>query len=129
MKMTLGALRRLRMPAFTVKVRLIGVIGMLLAMLLVGAWMGLDGMARGNEGVGHIYRDGLVPLSVSDEVARNSLRDFISLTEAAFQLNDKAIVKQKLDEVAAREKATDALVKQLQGYSRTPAAAKRLQAF
>lgn len=120
---------RLDLQELAVKYRLTGVIAMLLVMLVVAAWMGLDSMSRGNDRLGHIYREGLVPLSVSDEVARNSLRDFIGLTEAAFHIDDKAIVKQKLDEVAAREKNTDALVKQLQGYSLTPAAAKQLRAF
>ncbi len=129
MKMKFRIVPRLDLQELAVKYRLTGVIGMLLVMLLVAAWMGLDGMSSANDRVGYIYRDGLVPLSVSDEVARNSLRDFISLTEAAFHSNDKAIVKQKLDEVAAREQDTDALVKQLQGYALSPAAAKQLQAF
>ena len=129
MKMKFRILPRLDLQELAVKYRLTGVIGMLLVMLVVAAWMGLDAMSRGNDRLGHIYRDGLVPLSVSDEVARNSLRDFISLTEAGFHIDDKSIVKQKLDEVAAREQGTDALVKQLQGYALTAAAAKQLQAF
>ncbi|MGH8214212.1 MAG: methyl-accepting chemotaxis protein [Rhodanobacteraceae bacterium] len=127
--MKLAALTRLRIPVFSVTARLTAVIGMLLAMLLVGAWIGLHGMSRGNDDVGRIYASGLLPLSVSDKVSRNSLRNFISLTEAAFRVDDKAIVKQKLHEVAAREKATDALVKQLQGYPFAPAVGKQLQAF
>jgi methyl-accepting chemotaxis protein len=129
MKMKLAALTRIRIPVFSVTARLTAVIGMLLAMLVVGAWIGLNGMSRGNHDVGRIYASGLVPLSVSDTVSRNTLRNFISLSEAAFRIKDKAIVEQKLHEVATREKATDALVKQLKGYSLTPAVGKQLQAF
>ena len=47
-----------------------------------------------------IYQDELIPLTSINEVARGSLNSFISLSEAAFHKDDKAIVKQKLDEVA-----------------------------
>src|SRR5574337_220151 len=129
MKMNLSALSRLRMPYLTVKLRLLGVVGMLVAMLLIGAWIGLDNMSRGNDNLNRLYDGGLMPLSVSDQVARGSMLSFISLSEAAFQNDDKSIVKQKLDEVAKWSKQNDELVKQLQGMPSSPAVAMQLKAF
>ncbi|MGH8145833.1 MAG: methyl-accepting chemotaxis protein [Rhodanobacteraceae bacterium] len=113
----------------TVKLRLIGIIGLLVAMALAVAWMGLDGMSRSNAGAGRIYKNGVVPLSQSDAVARNSLRSFISLSEAAFQIKDAGIVKQKLAEVAANTAASDKLVKDLKGRSVSPDIDKAVKNF
>lgn len=129
MKMNLSALTKLHMPYLTVKLRLLGVVGMLVAMLLIGAWIGLANMSRGNDNLNQLYDGGLMPLSVSDQVARGSMLSFISLSEAAFQNDDKTIVKQKLDEVAKWSKQNDELVKQLQGMPSSPAVAKQLKAF
>ncbi|HET9819563.1 MAG TPA: methyl-accepting chemotaxis protein [Rhodanobacteraceae bacterium] len=129
MKMRFRALPKLRMPYLSVKVRLFGIIGVLLLMLLGTAWLGLDGMSRSNASLGRVYNGGLLPLSVSDKVARRSLQNFIALGEAAFQIENKALVKQQLDEVSKWMKSNDDLVKQLQGYPASPAISKQMKAF
>ncbi|HEX5353546.1 MAG TPA: methyl-accepting chemotaxis protein [Rhodanobacteraceae bacterium] len=129
MKMKFRVLPKLRMPYLNVKIRLFGIIGLLLLMLLGTAWIGLGGMTYSNASLGRVYNGGLLPLSVSDEVARGSLQSFISLGEAAFQLDNKAVVGQKLDEVSKWVSSSDALVKQLQSYPSSPAVGKQMKAF
>ncbi|GAB2532844.1 methyl-accepting chemotaxis protein [Rhodanobacter koreensis] len=117
------------LSALTVKARLIGVLGLLCVMLLVGAWIGLGGMASANESARRIYHDELIPLTDINQVARNSLSDFIALSEAAFHKGDKAIVKQKLDEIAQSGAKDAALLKDLNATAMTPAVKKQWAAF
>jgi len=118
-----------RLTTLTVKMRLIGVLGLLCVMLLVGAWIGLGGMARANESARLIYQDELIPLTSINEVARGSLNSFISLSEAAFHKDDKAIVQQKLAEVAKAGVADAALLKKLGAGTMSPAVKKQWSAF
>ncbi|HZY32379.1 MAG TPA: methyl-accepting chemotaxis protein [Rhodanobacter sp.] len=118
-----------RLTTLTVKARLIGVLSLLCTMLLVGAWIGLGGMARANESARQIYQEELLPLTSINEVARGSLNSFISLSEAAFHKDDKAIVQQKLDEVAKAQLAGAALLKKLGASKMSPAVKKQWSAF
>ena len=129
MKMKTFMARVTSLSALTVKARLIGVLGLLCVMLLVGAWIGLGGMASANESARRIYHDELIPLTNINQVARNSLSDFISLSEAAFHKGDKAIVKQKLDEVAQSEAKDAELLKKLNATAMTPAVKKQWATF
>ena len=129
MKMKNLKARLSRLTTLTVKARLIGVLGLLCAMLLVGAWIGLDGMARANESARQIYQDELIPLTSINEAARGSLNSFISLSEAVFHKDDKAIVKQKLDEVAKVQADGAALLKKLGAARMSPAVKKQWGAF
>jgi len=129
MKMKNLKARLSRLTTLTVKARLIGVLGLLCAMLLVGAWIGLGGMARANESARQIYQEELIPLTNINQVARGSLDSFISLSEAAFHKDDKAIVKQKLDEVAKTQAGDAALLKKLGGTVMSPAVKKQWGAF
>lgn len=117
------------LSSLSVKARLSGVLGLLCAMLLIGAWMGLGGMARANEGAREIYQGELVPLAEINEIARNSLLDFISLSEAAFHKNDKAIIAQKLQDVATLNADSDVLLKKLNTTTLSAAVKKQLTAF
>ncbi|MBT2145212.1 MULTISPECIES: methyl-accepting chemotaxis protein [unclassified Rhodanobacter] len=118
-----------RLTTLTVKMRLIGVLGLLCVMLLVGAWIGLGGMARANESARQIYQDELIPLTSINEVARGSLNSFISLSEATFHKDDKAIVQQKLAEVAKAAVTDAALLKKLGAGRMSPAVKKQWSAF
>jgi len=129
MKMKNLMARLSRLTTLTVKARLIGVLGLLCVMLLVGAWIGLGGMARANESARQIYQEDLIPLTSINEVARGSLNSFISLSEAAFHKEDKAIVKQKLDEVAKTQLTDAALLKKLAATAMSPAVRKQWSAF
>ena len=129
MKMKTFAARLSSLLALTVKARLIGVLALLFVMLLAGAWMGLGGMARANESALQIYQGELLPLTSLNEVARNSLRDFIALSEAAFHQGDKAIIKQKLADVAQLHVQDEALLKKLNATAHSPAVKKQLAAF
>lgn len=121
--------RVISFSALTVKARLIGVLGLLCTMLLIGAWIGLGGMASANESARRIYQEELLPLTNINAVARNSLRGFIALSEAAFHKDDKAIVKQKLGEVVQTQAQDAALLKKLSATVMTPAVKKQWAAF
>ena len=129
MKMKTFMARVTSLSALTVKARLIGVLGLLCTMLLVGAWIGLGGMASANESARQIYQDELLPLTSINEVARATLTNFISLSEAAFHKDDKAVVKQKLDEVAKLKMQNTAKLEKLGATAMSPAAKKQWEAF
>ncbi len=117
------------LTALSVKARLSGVLGLLCVMLLIGAWMGLGGMARANESAREIYQGELVPLAQINEIARNSLLDFISLSEAAFHKNDKAIITQKLQDIAKLNAKSNALLKKLNEATLSDGVRKQLKSF
>ncbi|MFA6230101.1 MAG: methyl-accepting chemotaxis protein [Rhodanobacter sp.] len=118
-----------RLTTLSVKARLIGVLGLLCVMLLIGAWMGLGGMARANEGARSIYQDELIPLTSINEAARGSLNNFIALSEAAYHKSDKSIVTQKLADVDKTEAANAAIIKALGQTSMSPVVKKQWAAF
>ena len=118
-----------RLTTLSVKARLIGVLGMLCAMLLVGAWIGLGGMAKANESARSIYEDELIPLNSINEAARGSLNNFIALSEAAYHKDDKSIVAQKLQDVARNEASDAAIIKALSQTSMSPPVKKQWAAF
>jgi methyl-accepting chemotaxis protein len=129
MKMKNLMARLSRLTTLTVKARLIGVLGLLCVMLLVGAWIGLGGMARANESARQIYQEELIPLTSINQVARGSLNSFIALSEAAFHKGDKAIIQQKLDDVARTQTANATLLKKLAATAMSPAIKKQWGAF
>ncbi len=118
-----------RLTTLSVKARLIGVLGMLCAMLLAGAWIGLGGMAKANESARSIYQDELIPLTNINEAARGSLNNFIALSEAAYHKDDKSIVAQKLEDVARNEASDAAIIKTLGQTSMSPLVKKQWAAF
>lgn len=127
MKSFKASLSRLTTP--TVKTSLIGVLGLLCAMLLIGAWMGLSGMARASESARQIYEEDLVPLTNINEAARGSLNNFIALSEAAYHKGDKSIVTQKLADVAKTEAADVQIIKALGQSAMSPLVKKQWAAF
>ena len=113
----------------TIKARLIGVLGLLCAMLLVGAWAGMGALADSSEEVRQIYQHELLPLAGVNDVARGSLSNFIALSEAAFHGNDKSVVTQKLAGVARLQAENAAMLKKLGAASMSPAEKKQWTAF
>ncbi len=118
-----------RLSTLSVKARLSGVLGLLCVMLLVGAWMGLGGMAKANDDARAIYQGELLPLAHINEIARNSLLEFISLSEAAFHKNDKAIITQKLQDVAKLNATSSVLLKTLNTTTLSAGVKKQLKSF
>jgi methyl-accepting chemotaxis protein len=129
MKMKTFKLRLSRLTSLSVKGRLIGVLGLLFVMLIVGAWMGLGGMAKGNESTRRVYQDELIPLANLNVVGRNSLLDFISLSEAVFHKDDKSVVQQKLDDIEKTHVRDTALLKVIDAANLSPPMRKQLKAF
>jgi methyl-accepting chemotaxis protein-1 (serine sensor receptor) len=121
MKIKALAKKFLASTTLTVKARLIGVLGLLCLLLLAGTWGALGALASANDNVREIYQDELLPLTGINDVARASQDNFISLSEAAFRSDDKAIVAQKLAEVARTEAQNIALLKKLGAASMSPA--------
>ncbi|HEY8585934.1 MAG TPA: methyl-accepting chemotaxis protein [Rhodanobacter sp.] len=129
MKMMNVKARLVSLTHWTIKMQMICVFGILCAMLVSSAWVGMDGMAQSNEAAREIYQDELVPLTNIDALARNSLNNFIALSEAAFHKDDKAIVAQKLADVVKTQSADAALIKELSGTTMSPEAKKQWAAF
>lgn len=103
------------LSTLTIKARLVGVLGMLCAMLLIGAWMGLHGMGQGNESTREIYQGDMLPAGQFNEISRNSWMQFVSLSEAVFHKDDKSIVAQKLAEMDKLQLRNNQLMKLLDG--------------
>jgi methyl-accepting chemotaxis protein len=118
-----------RLTTLSVKARLIGVLGGLCAMLLVGTWFGLGGMALANESARSIYQDELIPLTNINQAARGSLNNFIALSEATYHKNDKSIVSQKLDDVAKTTATDVVIIKSLDKTAMSPAVKKQWAVF
>ncbi|KJV27208.1 methyl-accepting chemotaxis protein [Luteibacter yeojuensis] len=89
---------KLKIPALTVRGRLYGVLGLLTAMLLGGAAVGLGAMYFQNEGMRQIYEEELAPSEMLSRVNTNSLMSFIVLGEAATKVKEADQVKQKIAE-------------------------------
>ena len=129
MKIKESALKFVNPRNMSIRARLAGVIGLLYAMLLFGAWAGLGALATSSENVRQIYQNELLPMSGVNEVARGALSNFISLSEAAFHPDDKSVVTQKLADVTRLRARNTTLLKTLGAASMSPAAKKQWLAF
>ena len=94
---------KLRFPTFkfkslTVRARLVMLVGLLGVMLLAGAAIGLYSMSQQNAGTQRIYESGMVPSQVLDQVRSDSLKSFLTLSEAASLVGKADQVKQKMAE-------------------------------
>ncbi|MGN6480253.1 methyl-accepting chemotaxis protein [Luteibacter sp.] len=89
---------KLKIPALTVRGRLYGVLGLMAAMLIGGAAIGLGVMYIQNEGMRQVYEEELVPANMLSQVSTQSLMAFIVLSEGASKATDKSAVAQKLAE-------------------------------
>ena len=94
---------KLRFPKFkftslSIRARLIVLIGLLGFMLVAGAAIGLGSMAQQNAGTQRIYESELVPSQYLDVVRADSLKSFLTLSEAANLVGKADQVKQKMTE-------------------------------
>ncbi|HUA81536.1 MAG TPA: methyl-accepting chemotaxis protein [Dyella sp.] len=102
---------KLRFPTFkfkslSIRARLIMLVGLLGVMLLAGAAIGLYSMSRQNAGTQHIYESELVPSQYLDVVRSDSLKSFLTLSEAAALVGKADQVKQKMAEFERYQKET-----------------------
>jgi methyl-accepting chemotaxis protein-1 (serine sensor receptor) len=91
-------LPKFKLSSFTIRARLIILIGTLCLMLVAGAVIGLLAMAKQNDGTQRIYASELVPSNYLDVVRTDSLKSFLTLNEAAALVGKADQVKQKLVE-------------------------------
>ncbi|GLQ86745.1 methyl-accepting chemotaxis protein [Dyella flagellata] len=94
---------KLRFPTFkflssSVRARLVTLVGLLGLMLLAGAALGLYSMSQQNAGTQRIYETGMVPSQYLDQVRSDSLKSFLTLSEAAALVGKADQVKQKMAE-------------------------------
>ncbi|RUL76172.1 methyl-accepting chemotaxis protein [Dyella choica] len=94
---------KLRFPTFkflssSVRARLVMLVGLLGVMLLAGAAIGLYSMSQQNAGTQRIYESELVPSQYLDLVRSDSLKSFLTMSEAAALVGKPDQVKQKLAE-------------------------------
>jgi methyl-accepting chemotaxis protein-1 (serine sensor receptor) len=115
-----------KVPTLTVKARLIGVFGLLGAMLIAGAAIGLGVMSWQNEGMRQSYEEEMVPSRLMGQLRAKSLMNFIVLGEAAGAIDKPNQVKQKVAEANQIDKDIAAIGKQLAAIRMSPAVAKKL---
>ncbi|HZX72177.1 MAG TPA: methyl-accepting chemotaxis protein [Rhodanobacter sp.] len=108
----------------SVKARLIGVLGLLGAMLIVGAVIGLGAMQMQNDGTRQIYEEDMVPASLVSSIAQRSLMSYIALGEATSLIGKPDQMKQKVDDFHKEQADIKALRAKLAGIPMTSEVAK-----
>ncbi|MBB3228939.1 methyl-accepting chemotaxis protein [Luteibacter sp. Sphag1AF] len=113
-----------KIPALTVRGRLYGVLGLLTAMLVGGAALGLGSMYFQNEGLRTVYEEEMVPSELISQINTRSLMSFIALGEAASKVGQADQVKQKVAEFQKYQTEMDELKKRFDAIPMTPAIQK-----
>ncbi|TCV94869.1 methyl-accepting chemotaxis protein [Luteibacter rhizovicinus] len=111
---------RFKIPALTVRGRLYGVLGMLTAMLIGGAAVGLGSMYFQNEGLRTVYDEEMVPSELISQINTRSLMSFVVLGEAAAKVGQPDQVKQKVAEFQKYQTEMDGLKKALTAIPMSP---------
>jgi methyl-accepting chemotaxis protein len=89
---------KFKLTSFTIRARLIMLVGLLCVMLIAGAVIGLFSMSRQNAGTQSIYENELVPSQYVDNIRTNSLKYFLAMSEAAALTGKADQIKQKVGE-------------------------------
>jgi methyl-accepting chemotaxis protein-1 (serine sensor receptor) len=109
-----------KMPTLSVKARLIGVLGLLGAMLIGGAIIGLGAMQMQNDGTREIYDGQMVPANLVATITQRSLMSYIALGEAASLMSQPDQMKQKIDDFNKAQAEIAALKKKFAAVRKTP---------
>ncbi len=112
----------LKIPALSVRARLMVMMGALGALLVVGAAVGLGFMAHQNDATRLVYEDGLLPTQVVGDIRQKSLQSFVVLSEAATMLTKSDQLQQKMSEFAQYQKELVELEKKLVAIPMSPQA-------
>lgn len=102
-----------KLSTLSVRARLIGVLGLLGAMLIGGAAVGLGAMQMQNEATRQIYEEEMVPANLVSSIAQRSLMSYIALGEAASLLDRPDQMKQKVADFHEAQTEIIALRKKL----------------
>jgi len=105
--------RAVKLSTLSVKARLIGVLGLLGAMLVCGAVIGLGAMQMQNEAARKIYDEQMIPANLVSSIAQRSLMSYIALGEATSLMDKPDQMKQKVDDFHKAQLDIAALRKQL----------------
>jgi len=105
--------RAVKLSTLSVKARLIGVLGLLGAMLVCGAVIGLGAMQMQNEAARKIYDEQMIPANLVSSIAQRSLMSYIALGEATSLMDKPGQMKQKVDDFHKAQLDIAALRKQL----------------
>ncbi|MFC5440694.1 methyl-accepting chemotaxis protein [Rhodanobacter ginsenosidimutans] len=120
MKLKTFMARFTKMPTLSVKARLIGVLGLLGAMLIGGAIIGLGAMQMQNDGTREIYDGQMVPANLVATITQRSLMSYIALGEAASLMSQPDQMKQKIDDFNKAQAEIAALKKKFAAVRKTP---------
>ncbi|MEO8808961.1 MAG: methyl-accepting chemotaxis protein [Rhodanobacter sp.] len=96
MNITKNLARFARFATLSVRGRLIGVFGLLGAMLIAGAFVGLGAMHAQYDGTRQIYEEQMVPANLVSSIARRSLMSYIALGEATALIGKPEQMQQKI---------------------------------
>ena len=120
MKLKTFMARFTKMPTLSVKARLIGVLGLLGAMLIGGAVIGLGAMQMQNDGTREIYDHQMVPANLVATITQRSLMSYIALGEASSLMSQPDQMKQKIDDFHKSQADIAALKKKFAALPKTP---------
>lgn len=118
-----------KISTLSVKARLIGVLGLLGAMLVVGAVIGIGAMQMQNEGTRQIYEEQMVPANLVSAIGQRSLMSYIALGEATSLMGKPDQMKQKVDDFHKSEADIAALRKKLTAIPMTGEVEKLYKAW
>jgi methyl-accepting chemotaxis protein len=118
-----------RLGRLSVKARLIGVLGLLGAMLVVGAVGGLGTMSWQIDGLRQSYENAMVPAQLMGELRSKSLLNFLALGEAADHVDHPDQVKQKVADSRQIEAEIAAINERLAAMPMNADIAKKYQAY
>ncbi|MEO6800633.1 MAG: methyl-accepting chemotaxis protein [Rhodanobacter sp.] len=113
-----------KLGLLSVKARLIGVFGLLGAMLIAGAVIGIGAMQMQNEATRQIYEEDMVPANLVSSIAQRSLMSYIALGEATSLIGKPDQMKQKIDEFHKAQSDITALRTRLSGIPMSSEVAK-----
>jgi methyl-accepting chemotaxis protein len=113
-------LPKLKSMSLTIRARLIVLVGLLGLMLLAGAAIGLYSMSQENAGMQTIYDIELVPSQYISSMRVDSLKFFLSLSEAANLVGKADQVKQKIGEADRYMAEMDDYKKRLEVLPHSP---------
>lgn len=112
------------LPSLSVKVRLIGVLGLLCIMLIAGAALGLGSMQMQNKGTEQIYEDQMVPATIEARLMQQSLLSYIALGEASALMTEPDKMKQKVKDFQDSQATIAGLAKELAAARKSPEISK-----
>ncbi|HEV2538864.1 MAG TPA: methyl-accepting chemotaxis protein [Frateuria sp.] len=120
---------KFKIPALTLRNRLRLVLGMLMAMLVAGAIIGIGSMQMQNKGMAAMYEQEILPAQTAAVMRSTSLMQFIVLGEAASHVDNPALLQQKIAEHGTYEKSFADAKKKFEAFPKSEKVAAQYKKY